>query len=123
MKKILKALAFGLVSWASLIFFLQVQLGNPITVDMSLRYLLVAAIIAGYTWILDYFNLKYAWHTYLLFFLAATAYLGFNMGPNQEAFRDLGTILMWMILNGLGVLLGLLYELIMAIIKHNASTQ
>ncbi len=122
MKAILKSLVFGIVTMFSLTYFIQIRQGARLDLVITLRYLLVSLVVMAYTWILDVKNLRYAWLCYTGFFLAATIYLGVNMGNHAEIFADLGTVLMWMILQGAGVLIGLLIELIRVLKEYfNAS--
>lgn len=123
MKKPYKAIGFAVVTWVSLTYFIQIRVGNELSAIISLRYLLVALGIATYTYLLEAFNLRKAWLIFLVFFAGATAYLGMNMSLDQTPFTDLGTILMWMILTGTGVIAGLAFELVRAIIRNNASSK
>lgn len=118
MKKLLIAMLFGVATFFSLSYSVIWIKNQSINLDIGLRYVFVALLTGGYAYLLLHFKLKYAFFIYLLFFSIATIYLVLVAFPINEGFRDLGMVLTWMITLGLGVVIGLLVQLIHSIWKH-----
>lgn len=110
MKKIYTASLVGLATFFSLNYSMIWIKGQDTSLDISLRYLLVAFILAAITFFMQYVKWKLALITNLIFFTGATLYIVIFAQKTSEGFTDLGRILTWMILVATGIIGGFLIQ-------------
>lgn len=109
MKKILYALLLALISFGSLFYFIGVQRGEY---SLFYRYALIGCLIFLYAWMIQLKNLKGAFKIFTVGVVLSVLALSTTLSKINEPFVDLGAILMWMMATALGVLLGLVYEIL-----------
>lgn len=112
MKKIRMSLALGLFTTISLAYSIIIKKGLDLELYIVMRYIFVGFLVTLYSALLNYFNLRFAHTTFMILLITANLYVILFMPSLSEGFSDLGIILIWMILNISGILLGLLIQMI-----------
>lgn len=109
----------ALTIYFSLYFGIIVQRVSEADTQVLLAYGLVALIGFAHSLFMGYNKIKYAPYVFLGVALVAGIYLVTQMPPTAEGFGQLGIILEWMIVMGIGFGLTLLYSIIILIKRYN----
>lgn len=112
MKKVLYSLILGLISFGALSYLIVFQRGENADYSLLFRYALVGLLIFAYAWIIQHMNLKGATIIFSIGVALSIISIATTIGKINEPFVDLGGILMWMISIGMGVVVGLVYEIV-----------
>ena len=88
---------------------------SPEAFDLVLfmRYALVGLLGALYSYVLLFARFNYALNVFYVGLVLSVLVVVFGFTKPNEAFADLGTLLMWIIVLLASVVLGLVYQLIM----------
>lgn len=113
----LKRLQFNKIILASAFTFFGLVIGVFVkaNTDFQFTYLenhiVTSLIVFGYMLILGLLRLAIAQNIFLLSTIFASIYLVIAMPKNPASFADLGIFLGWLIILGLGIIIGLTLEI------------